>query len=103
MDASVDFVLRVGPESVLEHNRKLIDLLFERLPQGCIPASPLDSALRGSFGSFIARTPEKTVELYQKLQKENIIVSLREGKIRVSPHLFNSEQDIIRLTGVASA
>src|SRR5208282_6275326 len=26
MDASVDFVLRAGPELVLEHNRKLIDL-----------------------------------------------------------------------------
>jgi cysteine desulfurase / selenocysteine lyase len=103
MDASVDFVLRVGPESVLEHNRKLIEFLFERLPKVCIPASPLDSAQRGSFGSFIARAPEKTVELYQKLQKENIIVSLREGRIRVSPHLFNSERDINRLISVVSA
>src|ERR1700689_1889311 len=34
MDASVDFVLRAGPELVLEHNRKLIDLLFQRLPKG---------------------------------------------------------------------
>src|SRR5262249_51856958 len=35
MDASVDFVLRVGPELVLEHNRKLIKRLFERLPEDC--------------------------------------------------------------------
>ena len=100
MDASVDFVLRVGPEFVLEHNRKLIELLFERLPKDCVPASPLDSAQRGPYGCFTARTPEKTAELYQKLRKENVVVSMREGRIRVSPHLFNSERDIDRLINV---
>src|SRR5437763_9949954 len=86
MDASVDFVLRAGPELVLEHNRKLIDLLFQRLPKGCDPASPLDSAERGPYGCFTARTPEKTSELNQKLQKEHVVVAMRGGKIRVSPH-----------------
>ena len=103
MDASVDFVLRVGPALVREHNRQLLDFLFEHLPKDCVPASPLDPTQRGPCGSFIARTPEKTVELYQKLQKENIIVSLREGRIRVSPHLFNSERDISRLISVVTA
>jgi selenocysteine lyase/cysteine desulfurase len=100
MDASVDFVLRVGPEFVLEHNRKLIAFLFERLPKDCVPASPLDPAQRGPYGCFTARTPEKTAELYQKLRKENVVVSMREGRIRVSPHLFNSERDIDRLINV---
>jgi hypothetical protein len=59
MDASVDFVLRVGPEFVLEHNRKLIAFWFERLPKDCVPASPLDPAQRGPYGCFTARTPEK--------------------------------------------
>jgi selenocysteine lyase/cysteine desulfurase len=103
MDASVDFVLRVGPGFVLEHNMKLIELLFERLPKDCVPASPLDSAQRGPFGCFTAATSEKTAELYQKLRKESVVVSMREGRIRVSPHLFNSERDIDRLIGVATA
>ena len=42
-------------------------------------------------------------ELYQKLQREKIIVSLREGRIRVSPHLFNSERDIDCLISVVRA
>ena len=103
MNASVDFVLRVGPELVLEHNRRLIERLFESLPDDCVPASPLESAQRGPYGCFTARTPEKTAELYQKLQREKIIVSLREGRIRVSPHLFNSERDIDRLISVVRA
>jgi selenocysteine lyase/cysteine desulfurase len=98
MDASVQFVLQFGPETVQAHNRKLIDLLFERLPKDrCVPASPLDSAQRGPYGCFIARSPEKTAELYHKLIKEKVITSLREGNIRVSPHLYNTEQDIDRL------
>lgn len=103
MDASLNFVLRVGPELVREHNRKLMEFLFEHLPKHCVRASPLESTQRGPYGCFTARTPETTAELYQKLQKESIIVSLREGRIRVSPHLFNSERDMNRLIGVVSA
>ena len=101
MAESVDFVLRAGPEVVTEHNRHLIEFMFSRLPEDrCVPASPLDPDRRGPFGCFTARQPEKTVELYQKLRRENMIVSLRDGKIRVSPYLFNSEQDIDRLVSV---
>jgi len=101
MDASVEFVLRVGPERVAAHNRKLMDFMFARLPKDrCIPASPLDAARRGPYGCFSARSREKTTELYQRLRKENVIVSLREGNIRVSPHLYNTERDIDRLIGV---
>jgi len=101
MDTSVDLVLRMGPDRVLSHNRKLIDFMFERLPKDrCVPASPIDAAQRGPYGCFAARSPEKTGELYQRLRKENIIVSLREGNIRVSPHLYNTERDIDRLISV---
>jgi selenocysteine lyase/cysteine desulfurase len=98
MDASLQLVLQLGPGTVEAHNRKLIDFLFERLPKDrCVAASPLDSAHRGPYGCFAARSPEKTAGIYQKLVKEKIITSLREGNIRVSPHLYNAERDIDRL------
>ncbi|MGC1492121.1 MAG: aminotransferase class V-fold PLP-dependent enzyme, partial [Candidatus Acidiferrum sp.] len=104
MDVSTDFVLRVGADTVAEHARALIAFMYERLPKDrCVPASPLDPAQRGAYGCFAARTPEKTAELYAKLRKENIIVSLREGNIRVSPHLYNTERDIDRLISVITA
>jgi selenocysteine lyase/cysteine desulfurase len=98
LDASVEFVLRAGPETVREHNQNLIELLYSRLPKDrCVPTSPLDPALRGPYACFAARAPEKTMALYDRLRKENIIVSLREGSIRVSPYLFNTERDIDHL------
>ncbi len=104
MDASTDFVVRMGPGRVFEHNRKLIDFMYERLPKDrCVPASPTDSARRGPYGCFAARSREKTTEIYERLRNENVIVSLREGNIRVAPHLFNSERDIDRLISVVTA
>jgi selenocysteine lyase/cysteine desulfurase len=101
MDTSVELVSRVGPQTVTAHNRRLVDFMFERLPKDrCIPASPLDAAQRGPYGCFAARSREKTTELYQRLRKENVIVSLREGNIRVSPYLYNTERDIDRLISV---
>jgi cysteine desulfurase/selenocysteine lyase len=101
MDTSVELVLRIGPETVAAHNRKLIEFLFARLPKDrCVVASPANASQRGPYGCFAARTREKTAELYQQLRKENVIVSLREGNIRVSPHLYNTERDIDKLIRV---
>jgi cysteine desulfurase/selenocysteine lyase len=101
LDAGVEFVLRAGAETVRAHNHTLIDSLLSRLPMDrCVPASPLDGNQRGPYGCFVARTPEKTAELYQRLRAEKVFVSLREGKIRVSPYLYNTIQDIDRLISV---
>jgi selenocysteine lyase/cysteine desulfurase len=78
--------------------------MYERLPKDrCVPSSPVDAALRGPYGCFSGRTPEKTAEIYAQLTKENVFVSLREGNIRVSPYVFNTEQHIDRLISVITA
>jgi selenocysteine lyase/cysteine desulfurase len=63
----------------------------------------LDPARRGPYACFSARTPEKTADLYKKLVAENVFVSLREGNLRVSPHVFNTERDIDKLISVITA
>jgi selenocysteine lyase/cysteine desulfurase len=104
MAVSLELVLRIKPETVQAHNRALMELMFERLPKDrCVPASPLDAARRGPYACFAARTPEKTAALYEKLRANNVFVSLREGNLRISPHLFNSERDIDKLIAVVTA
>jgi selenocysteine lyase/cysteine desulfurase len=104
MAVSLEFVLRMKPETVAAHNRGLIEFMFERLPKDrCVPASPLDAARRGPYACFSARTPEKTAELYKRLVAENVFVSFREGNLRVSPHVFNTERDIDKLIAVVTA
>jgi selenocysteine lyase/cysteine desulfurase len=104
LEGGLELALRAGAETVAEHNHKLIEQLFARLPADrCVVASPLERARRGPYGCFQARTAEKTRELYEKLRAENVITSLREGKIRVSPYLYNTEQDLDRLVRVITA
>ena len=95
MDASLELLLRMGVETVWEHTRRLIDMMIERLPRDrCVLASPASPGDRGPYACVVARRSEKTVELYERLRKENVIVSLREGALRVSRHLY---RDIDRL------
>jgi cysteine desulfurase / selenocysteine lyase len=104
MDASLELVLRIGPENVAAHNANLMTQMYDGLPRDrCVPASPLESSRRGPYGCFAARTPEKSAALYEGLRKQNVIVSLREGNLRVSPHLYNTERDIDRLIAVITA
>jgi len=98
MEASLEFLLRVGAEKIWTHNAALLESLIERLPRDrCILASPSDAAARGPFACFAARSPEKTQALYQKLSAEKVIVAMRENAIRVAPHLYNAPHDMDRL------
>jgi selenocysteine lyase/cysteine desulfurase len=104
LEASLKLVAQIGVASVAAYTRGLIDYMYERLPKDrCVPSSPVDAALRGPYGCFSGRTPEKTAEIYAQLTKENVFVSLREGNIRVSPYVFNTEQHIDRLISVITA
>ena len=97
MEASAKFVLEAGPSLIRDHNQALIDYFFERLPEGYRLASPRQASQRGVFGCIEAGSRGDTEFLYQMLREERFVVALREGKIRVAPHLLNSTQDIDRL------
>ena len=99
--ASLDFVLRAGPASVLQHNRALLGTLVERLPADrCVLASPRDPAQRGPYLCIAARTRQATAELYRRLREQKIYVSLRNHALRIAPYLFNTNEDIERLLRV---
>jgi cysteine desulfurase / selenocysteine lyase len=102
-DASLDLVLRIGPDAIVRHVDELVGGLIERLPRNCVLASPEERVKRGPYVCISAREPEKTTALYQKLGAAQIQVSLRENAIRVAPYLYNTPEDISRLIEVLSA
>jgi selenocysteine lyase/cysteine desulfurase len=97
MEASLKFVLNATPTRIHDHNQALISYLFERLPDGYRLASPRQASQRGVFGCIEVGSRSNTESLYQALRDERFVVALREGKIRVAPHLLISTQDIDRL------
>jgi cysteine desulfurase / selenocysteine lyase len=101
MDASLELLLRVGVETVWDHARRLIAMMIERLPRDrCVLASPASADDRGSYACVAARKPEMTGQMFERLRAAQVHVSLREGGLRISPHLYNSERDIDRLLTV---
>jgi selenocysteine lyase/cysteine desulfurase len=104
MQVSLEFLHRVGVHTVWVHNRALIGQIIERLPlDRCILASPADPDARGPYVCIAARKASRTPELYEKLRAAGVIVSLREGALRIAPHLYNTEMDVDRLIRVLTA
>ena len=104
LDASLEFLLRVGVEAIWQHNNRLLAELIARLPlDRCVLVSPANAENRGPYVCVSARNKERTAELFERLSRERVIVSLREGGLRIAPHLYNSERDIDRLLAILTA
>ena len=86
-----------GPALIRDHSQGLISYFFERLPEGYRLASPRQASQRGVFGCIEVGSRSDTESLYQALRDERFVVALREGKIRIAPHLLNSTHDMDRL------
>jgi selenocysteine lyase/cysteine desulfurase len=97
MEASLKFVLNATPTLIHDHNQSLINYFFERLPDGYGLASPRQASHRGVFGCIEVGSRSNAESLYQTLRDERFVIALREGRIRIAPHLLNSTQDIDRL------
>jgi selenocysteine lyase/cysteine desulfurase len=103
MEASLSFLVRTGVQTVWDHNASLIAQIIERLPKDrCVLASPADLERRGPYVCVAGRSPEKTRAMYEMLREARIYVSLREGTLRIAPHVYNSDRDVDRLIHVLS-
>ncbi len=93
----MDIILEYGIENVEKRIMKLTDYLVEELQKlgNYEFISPLEKHHRS--GVINIRIP-KNIQMIKRLLMVNIIVSGRYGGIRISPHFYNTEEDIDKLT-----
>jgi cysteine desulfurase/selenocysteine lyase len=97
LGASVDRFLEIGMSAVEERIISLTDLLQEKLEErGCGISSPRGPAERSGIICF-KHPRRETEELFLSLSDAGAVVSMREGSIRVSPHFYNTEEEVERL------
>ena len=97
-EASLEYVEQAGVASVTCHCHRLIDRLIEGLRQrGLVLSSAADPERRSTILGFQGESLEATQMLHKRLERESVSVSLRQGIIRVSPYLYNTEADVGRL------
>ncbi|MEM7009062.1 MAG: aminotransferase class V-fold PLP-dependent enzyme [Thermodesulfobacteriota bacterium] len=95
LGAAVDLLLEVGVENIQNHILGLGDLIInEAKNRGFDIRTPLDHNERGGIISFSGEFEPK--EVAEKLFEKNIVVNNRGGALRVSPHFYTTEQDILK-------
>ena len=96
MVESIKYLRQIGIEKIYRHDMKLDSILREELLQfeGLDMISLKD---HGPIATFSTRGKD-SVEISKKLKKlkRPVELSVRNGLIRVSPHLYNTEEDIIQ-------
>jgi selenocysteine lyase/cysteine desulfurase len=103
-NSSLDLVLRIGMDAVERYIDGFVAQIVEGLPSTrCVLASPEERARRGPYVCVSARDPKDTPVLYEKLRAAQVSVSLRENALRISPHIYNTPEDVSRLMEVLSA
>jgi cysteine desulfurase / selenocysteine lyase len=98
---SMELLRECGVERIEAHVRMLLDPLIAWLRER--PAveivSDLDPARRSGILAF--RTPASE-RVFAALERAGVICALREGAIRVAPHLYNTPAEIERVMEVLS-
>jgi cysteine desulfurase/selenocysteine lyase len=102
LGAALDLLLEVGVDSIWGRIKAITDILLRGLQKrGLRVVSPLEEEVRSGILSFIpGRDPEG---LFKRLMKGDVMVSLRNDLIRLSPHFYNNEEDCDRFFGVLDA
>jgi selenocysteine lyase/cysteine desulfurase len=98
LNSSLELLLEIGIPKIQRHTLYLLDILIDYLKDSPYQIkSSLEPMHRSSILSFSGKNSKI---LFDKLCKKNIVVSYREKAIRVSPHFYNSEEEIERLIEV---
>ncbi len=98
MCSSLELLSEIGTEAVEKQVLKLLDILLDYLKDSPYQIkSSLDPLHRSGILSFSGKD---TSELFQILSRKKILVSFRENSIRVSPHFYDSPEDMQKLIQV---
>jgi selenocysteine lyase/cysteine desulfurase len=97
--AAARYVAEVTPAAIEAHARALLDRLIAGLPAGWTPLSA-DAPLRSNILCFRGPDEKTTDRALAHLRARRVALSAREGALRVSPHVYNTESDVDRLLEV---
>jgi kynureninase len=93
---SINYFTKIGIKNIRKHNQALIAKTANEIDLEFI--SPRDEAIRG--GTMILDFGSNQQKVLNHLQDNNIGIDLRSHGIRISPHIYNNEQDIDQLLSV---
>jgi selenocysteine lyase/cysteine desulfurase len=96
--AGMKLIQSVGVERIAAHLREITGAVKEgAMRRGFNLASPVDPA---KHGALITLRSHKVDLLVKRLEADGLITSSRDNNLRLSPHIYNNQQDVDRLMDV---
>lgn len=100
MRESLKMILDLDVGRIAARNRILRASLFEAGRRGELRVlSPTDPARDASI-VCVAPMGNNATEAYHELRKAQVVCSLREGKIRIAPHCYNTVEEVEKVVGI---
>jgi selenocysteine lyase/cysteine desulfurase len=98
LGGSLDWFLELGVDKVWERVRALTDRLVESLRnKGYRVVSSREAEEASGIVAFVSDTHDHTRIVNHLRQEYRTVVETRLGRIRVSPHFYNTEEEIDQL------
>jgi selenocysteine lyase/cysteine desulfurase len=98
--ATIDYIEALGVDAIVRHRQPLLDRLQMELPKhGFEPLTP--SGSRSPIVAYACKDASK--RFAARLQAERLQISVYESRIRVSPSVYNTMDDVEHLLSVLSA
>jgi len=99
LESSLDLFLSLGVENIFKHITSLLDRFIDGISsyKNFYVESDMSELHRSNILIFSHNDRSRNAAIQKELEEENIFIAIREGYLRVSPHLFNDEGDIDRL------
>ena len=99
---SIDRILRLGPEAVENRILSLTGRLADGLTEkGFRIKSPLGDGEKSGILCFDSEK-EDAQSIFERLREAGIVCSLREDTVRLSPHMYNTEEECERVLETAA-
>ena len=96
--AAVEYLLAQDLEQIEMYDDVLVSRLIEGIDlEKYELISPQQGVARSTLVVLTHREPGRNREIFDTLKGEGVDVSLREGNLRVSPHLYNTVDEIDNL------
>jgi len=98
MTASLSLLLEVGVRDVAEVTRATHAPIVKWAQEnGVRISSPTEN---GHRSAILCVAPAKPAEAYHGLKRARVVCSLREGSIRLSPHCYNTVEEMEKVIEV---
>jgi selenocysteine lyase/cysteine desulfurase len=95
-DRAINLLLDHGLDAVERHDQALVDQLIDGLPAAWHLRSPRTRPERSTLVFLEPAEPDTVTEALRRLHAAGVDAGERTGKLRISPHVHNTPQDIER-------